>query len=45
MLLIESGCRLHTTEFEWPKHLQPSGFAMKVSEREEGEILFMLYLF
>ncbi|XP_019850525.1 PREDICTED: nuclear export mediator factor Nemf-like [Amphimedon queenslandica] len=30
VLLVESGCRLHTTEFEWPKHLQPSGFAMKL---------------
>jgi predicted ribosome quality control (RQC) complex YloA/Tae2 family protein len=30
MLLFESGCRIHTTEFEWPKHLQPSGFAMKL---------------
>ena len=46
VLLMESGCRLHTTEFEWPKHLQPSGFAMKVSEREreEGEILFYVVL-
>ena len=46
VLLMESGCRLHTTEFEWPKHLQPSGFAMKVSERERKErYYFMLYLF
>ena len=30
MLLFESGVRMHTTEFEWPKHMQPSGFAMKV---------------
>ena len=30
VLLFESGCRLHTTEFEWPKSLQPSGFAMKL---------------
>ena len=30
MLLFESGCRLHTTEFEWPKNMQPSGFSMKV---------------
>lgn len=46
VLLMESGCRLHTTEFEWPKHLQPSGFAMKVSERKRKErYYFMLYLF
>ena len=30
MLLFESGCRLHTTEFEWPKNMHPSGFSMKV---------------
>lgn len=30
MLLIESGCRIHTTAFEWPKNMAPSGFSMKV---------------
>ncbi len=30
VLLLESGIRLHTTEFEWPKNVMPSGFAMKV---------------
>lgn len=30
MLLFESGCRMHVTEFEWPKNLHPSGFSMKV---------------
>ena len=29
MLLLESGIRLHTTEYEWPKSHSPSGFAMK----------------
>eukprot|EP00731_Ephydatia_muelleri_P028292 Em0019g1165a len=29
VLLFESGCRMHTTEFDWPKNMQPSGFAMK----------------
>uniref|UniRef100_A0A8B9RKA2 Ribosome quality control complex subunit NEMF n=1 Tax=Astyanax mexicanus TaxID=7994 RepID=A0A8B9RKA2_ASTMX len=29
VLLIESGIRIHSTEFEWPKNLMPSGFAMK----------------
>ncbi|XP_078262175.1 ribosome quality control complex subunit NEMF isoform X1 [Rhinoraja longicauda] len=29
VLLLESGIRIHTTEFEWPKHMMPSGFAMK----------------
>lgn len=30
MLLIESGIRLHITEFEWPKNPSPSGFSMKL---------------
>lgn len=30
MLLLESGCRMHVTEFELPKNMQPSGFSMKV---------------
>ncbi|CAF1207062.1 unnamed protein product [Rotaria sp. Silwood1] len=30
VLLIESGIRIHTTEFDWPKGLIPSGFAMKL---------------
>uniref|UniRef100_A0A8C8SHM0 Ribosome quality control complex subunit NEMF n=1 Tax=Pelusios castaneus TaxID=367368 RepID=A0A8C8SHM0_9SAUR len=29
ILLLESGIRIHTTEFEWPKNMMPSGFAMK----------------
>ncbi|XP_071453923.1 ribosome quality control complex subunit NEMF homolog [Hetaerina americana] len=30
VLLIESGSRLHTTVFEWPKNVAPSGFSMKM---------------
>ncbi|XP_073465031.1 ribosome quality control complex subunit NEMF-like [Aquarana catesbeiana] len=30
VVLVESGIRIHTTEFEWPKNMMPSGFAMKV---------------
>lgn len=30
-LLLESGIRVHTTEFEWPKNMMPSSFAMKVN--------------
>ena len=30
MLLVESGNRINTTDFEWPKNLMPSGFSMKV---------------
>lgn len=29
MLLVESGNRINTTEFEWPKNMMPSGFSMK----------------
>lgn len=29
MLLVESGNRIGTTEFDWPKNLMPSGFSMK----------------
>jgi len=29
-LLIESGTRLHATEFDWPKNPAPSGFSMKL---------------
>ncbi|XP_048047986.1 ribosome quality control complex subunit NEMF-like isoform X2 [Megalobrama amblycephala] len=29
VLLIESGIRIHLTEFDWPKNMMPSGFAMK----------------
>lgn len=30
VLLLESGIRFHTTAFEWPKNMSPSGFSMKV---------------
>jgi predicted ribosome quality control (RQC) complex YloA/Tae2 family protein len=30
MLLFESGSRLHSTAFEWPKNVAPSGFSMKL---------------
>lgn len=30
ILLVESGLRIHSTDFEWPKNMMPSGFAMKV---------------
>ncbi|KAF7656630.1 hypothetical protein LDENG_00038720 [Lucifuga dentata] len=29
VLLLESGIRIHSTDFEWPKNTMPSGFAMK----------------
>lgn len=33
VLLLESGNRIHTTGFEWPKNIAPSGFSMKVRRR------------
>ncbi|XP_042220810.1 nuclear export mediator factor NEMF-like [Homarus americanus] len=30
LLLIESGTRIHTTDYEWPKSPAPSGFSMKL---------------
>lgn len=30
VLLLESGNRIHTTNFEWPKNVAPSGFSMKL---------------
>ncbi|WAR18853.1 NEMF-like protein [Mya arenaria] len=29
VILLESGIRIHSTEFEWPKNPAPSGFSMK----------------
>jgi hypothetical protein len=33
LLLFESGIRIHTTQYDWPKNHSPSGFAMKVDQR------------
>jgi len=30
MLLVESGVRIHLSEFDWPKNPMPSGFSVKV---------------
>ncbi|XP_076267295.1 nuclear export mediator factor NEMF homolog Clbn isoform X1 [Rhynchophorus ferrugineus] len=30
VLLLESGNRIHTTNFEWPKNVAPCGFSMKL---------------
>lgn len=32
VLLFESGIRIHTTDFQWPKNPAPSGFSMKVTK-------------
>ena len=36
MLLVESGNRIGTTEFDWPKNLMPSGFSMKVQNLQDS---------
>lgn len=38
-LLIESGIRIHTTEFEWPKNPAPSGFSMKLRKHLKNKRL------
>ncbi|KAL1110465.1 hypothetical protein AAG570_007993 [Ranatra chinensis] len=30
VLLLESGIRFHTTQYDWPKNIAPSGFSMKM---------------
>ena len=42
VLLIESAVRIHTTEFDWPKGLIPSGFAMKVKKKKQK--IYFLYM-
>ncbi|XP_065371069.1 ribosome quality control complex subunit NEMF homolog [Calliphora vicina] len=39
MLLIESGIRFHTTAFEWPKNMSPSGFSMKLRKHLKNKRL------
>jgi predicted ribosome quality control (RQC) complex YloA/Tae2 family protein len=39
MLLFESGSRIHTTEFEWPKNPAPSGFSMKLRKHVNNKRL------
>ncbi|XP_022219389.2 nuclear export mediator factor NEMF homolog [Drosophila obscura] len=38
-LLIESGIRFHTTRFEWPKNVAPSGFSMKLRKHLKNKRL------
>ena len=30
VIVLESGIKIHSTEFEWPKNPAPSSFSMKV---------------
>merc|ERR1712087_663654 len=39
MLIIESGIRLHTTKYDWPKNNIPNGFSMKLRKRIKGKRL------
>ncbi|KAJ6638742.1 Ribosome quality control complex subunit NEMF like [Pseudolycoriella hygida] len=39
VLLLESGFRIHTTAFEWPKNMAPSGFTMKLRKHLKNKRL------
>lgn len=39
VLLFESGTRIHTTNFEWPKSNSPSGFTMKLRKHLKNKRL------
>lgn len=39
VLLMESGLRIHTTNFEWPKNVSPSGFTMKMRKHLKNKRL------
>lgn len=39
VLLLESGIRFHTTAFEWPKGMVPSGFSMKLRKHLKNKRL------
>ncbi|GFN73720.1 nuclear export mediator factor nemf-like, partial [Plakobranchus ocellatus] len=36
VILMESGVRLHSTDFDWPKNPAPSGFSMKLRKHLKG---------
>lgn len=38
-LLLESGVRIHTTSYDWPKSLSPSGFTMKLRKHLKNKRL------
>ncbi|KAJ0173458.1 hypothetical protein K1T71_010607 [Dendrolimus kikuchii] len=42
ILLLESGNRFHTTHFEWPKNVAPSGFTMKLRKHLKNKRLEQL---
>ncbi|XP_064599750.1 ribosome quality control complex subunit NEMF-like [Liolophura sinensis] len=42
VVLIESGIRLHSTEFDWPKNPAPSAFSMKLRKHLRGRRLELI---
>ena len=45
VLLIESGTRLHTTEFDWPKNPAPSGFSMKLRSLQISSLKSFIFFY
>lgn len=39
MLILESGIRIHLTEYDWPKNSSPSGFTMKLRKHIKNKRL------
>ncbi|XP_066142754.1 ribosome quality control complex subunit NEMF homolog [Euwallacea fornicatus] len=39
VILLESGNRIHSTNFEWPKNVAPSGFSMKLRKHLKNKRL------
>ncbi|XP_066262814.1 ribosome quality control complex subunit NEMF homolog [Euwallacea similis] len=39
VILLESGNRIHSTSFEWPKNVAPSGFSMKLRKHLKNKRL------
>ncbi|CAG2165658.1 unnamed protein product [Oppiella nova] len=39
VLLLESGVRLHSTQYEWPKSVSPNGFTMKLRKHLKNKRL------
>lgn len=39
VILLESGNRIHSTAFEWPKNVAPSGFSMKMRKHLKNKRL------
>lgn len=39
VIVLESGIKIHSTEFDWPKNPAPSGFSMKMRKHLKGRRL------